>query len=643
MWRRAGAWAVVTVAAVVRLASPGAHFQLGQLIPPDADSAYHLRRARSLFEDPVGLPSVFDPFLGYPEGATVPWAPGWDAWLALCGWVFGGFSSEGLGFEVGVALAPLLVGIMTVALAMRFADRLFGPWAGLGAGLFTALVPQHVAATQFARCDHNAAEGFFLLLLVAEASRARVRPWVFGAGIAGVCLAWVGGLMYAGLGMGAALLGALLMPRETGLQAGWDAVWGMVLGALILLPLAGAWGALAGTPFTYAYLSAFQPAMLGLLAFGAAVLMGLRFYPAQRRSVGALGLVGLGACGVGLAPVVVRGFREWLTTQDPWLDTVTEMQPLLTASDWTTPLLMLSWALPLLPFALWRVRRQAPLVMATSGCLLLVLLQNRFGWALAPLMGVTLAGAVASLRPRLTPVVLVLVNLHSLAELEASWILPKTQVNREPWSFEAYQWIAENTPPVSAESPEYGIAGRWDHGHWLSTVAKRPEHIGHFGSYTNGVERYLETEAMFSSQEGLLQLMDRDGLRYLVLEAAEVLDTPMEPLAFAGAHGGEHVEGLRAVFAASTAHPFLPTTTPAAWVYERVEGALVQADEVAVALKIRDQLVVWRAEGPEVRVPYWCGDDSGVIETAPFFEVRVDGQWLPLELSEEEVRTGQRR
>lgn len=642
MWRRVGAWAVLAVAALVRLAQPGAHFRQGVLIPADADSAYHLRRAHSVFEDPVGLPSLVDPFLGYPDEATVPWAPGWDAFLALCGWVFGGFSDTGLGFELGVAMAPLLVGVATVAMAMQLGTRLFGPWQGLAAGLFTALMPQHVAATQFARCDHNAAEGFFLLFLVAEASRDRVRPYWLAVGIAGACLAWVGGLMYAGLGMGAALLGALLMQREQGLQAGWDAVWGMVLGALLLAPLATAWGVYGDTPFTYAYLSAFHPAMLGVLALGAAWLVGLRFYPEGRRPLLALGALGLVLFGVTLGPSVVTGFREWLTTEDPWLDTIPEMQPLLTAGDWKTPLLMLSWGLPLLPFALWRVRRHAPLAAATAGCAALVLLQNRFGWTLAPLMGVVLAGATGSLRPWLAPVLLVLVNLHTPVELEAAWVLPKTRQNRKPWSFEAYVWIRDHTPPVDARDPEYGIASQWDHGHWLSAVSGRPEHMGHFGSYTNGVDRYVEVRDMYLDGT-VTEIMDRDGLRYLMLESPEVVDTPYRPLLFGGSEGGAHIEGLRAVFASAGPHPFLSVEAPGAWVYERVEGALVHADEVAVPLRVQGELLVWRASGPEVRVPYWCGDDNGVVATAPFFEVLREGQWSQLLLTEEEVRQGARR
>lgn len=634
-----GVWAVMVLAAVVRLATPAAHFQHGVFIPPDADSAYHLRRARTVFEDPVGVPSIVDPWLGFPQGATVPWSPGWDQFVAFCGWVFGGFKTEGMGVDVGMALAPLLIGVATVVLAHRLADRLFGAWAGLGAGLFCALAPQHVAATQFGRIDHNAIEGFVLVVLVAEASRDRIRAWVMGPAIAAACLGWVGGLMYAGLGMGAALLGALLMDRQRGIQAGWDAVWAMVLGVLLLVGPATWWGLEGGTPFTYAYLSAFHPAVLAVLAAGAAWLLALRFYPRHRVVVGVGGGVGLLAVSAALAPSVVTGFREWLTTEDPWLDGIAEMQPLFSSQDTLTPFVMLGWTLPLLPLALWRVRRHAPLAAATAGTALLVLLQNRFGWTLTPLMGVALAGAIVSLgRGWLAPVVLLVSHAHTPEVMEAAWVKPKTTVNRQPWSFEAYLWMRENTPPVSAEQPEYGVTGTWDNGHWLPLVAQRPEHIGHFGSYTNGVERYLETEEMFSSEQALLELMDRDRLRYVVVRSTDVHGGPMAYLLKAGASAEGHSGGLRAVFAASTRHPFLKVDAPGAWVYERVEGAVVEADEVVVALMVRGQPMIWRAQGPSVRVPYWSDEDNGVVATAPFFEKRVGPNWERFVLEEDEVR-----
>ena len=120
---RVSALAVLALAATVRLSTPAAHFRDGRLVPVDGDAAYHVRRAASFFDGGLPLPSVFDPFLAFPQGATVPWAPGWDAALALFAWLCGGLSHETVGYQVGLALFPLVVGVATVAVTMELGRR----------------------------------------------------------------------------------------------------------------------------------------------------------------------------------------------------------------------------------------------------------------------------------------------------------------------------------------------------------------------------------------------------------------------------------------------------------------------------------------------------------------------------------------
>lgn len=658
VWRP-GLVAVLCVAALTRLSRPGSHFHEGRLVPRDADSAYHLRRALSFFEHPP-WPSVHDPFLGFPEGATVPWAPGWDAYLALLGWVFGGFSPDGVGFDVGVAVGGLLVALVTCALAANLGRQLFGVWPGLAAGLFLALNPMHVGATAFACLDHNPAEGLFLLGLTAEASRRTPRWWVLGVLIAGACLAWVGGLLYAALGMGAVCAVGLLR-QETP----WASIGGMAFGVGLLTPPAVAMGVAGGTPFTYAYLSGFHPALLGVLTVGAAWLFALKASPSARRPLLALGaLVGVGLA-VALGPSVWTGLTEWLLTEDVWLATVQEMQPFLSNGvtslrTWQRMVLVLSWLAPLTPLLLgglawsaWR-RRQVdvvPLVLVTSGTTVLLLLQVRFGWTLAPLLGVVAAGALSRLpiRPVWVLGLILLANLHPPEQLRAAWVHPKSRQSERPHRFEAYHWIRDNTPPVDPVAPEYGVLSGWDHGHWLSGVSQRPEHIGHFGTYAGGVERYVATQAMFDGDESdLVDRMDANRLRYLVLEAQEVEGTPMSALMF----GGDRVvTRLRAVFASSLNGRL---SAPGAWVYERVAGATLagrgepgQTVTVEVMLQVAGHKSPWRFQSPVardgswfVRVPYWNGD-AGSVATAPRTVVYLDGQPIGgLVISEEDVRGG---
>ena len=172
---RAGALAVLGLATAVRLSAPGTHFHADRLVPADADAAMHTRRALAWVEQ-FPWPPLHDPFLGFPEGAIFPWSPGWDAALGLFAWILGGFGTNGLGFQVGLALFPLVVGVLTVAVVLRGARRLFGEPAALAAGLIVALAPQHVAATQWGRPDHSGAEGLFVAgLLLALATERPCR------------------------------------------------------------------------------------------------------------------------------------------------------------------------------------------------------------------------------------------------------------------------------------------------------------------------------------------------------------------------------------------------------------------------------------------------------------------------------------
>lgn len=654
------------VAAIARLSTPSAHFVDGRLIPVDADSAYHLRRALSFFEAPVGLPSVWDPFLGFPQGATVPWSPGWDAWIALVGWVASGFTAQGLGFQIGLASAALLAAVGTTLLAGTIGKRLYGPWAGLLAAGFIALVPQHVAATQLGNLDHNAIEGLVLLALAGEATRERLRPGWIGALLAAACLGWVGGLMYAALGMAAVCAAGIHLKS-------WRGVAGMALGTGILAPFAIALGVAGGEPFSYAYLSGFHPAMLAGVTAGGAWLTALALLPKHRLVLGVGGGIALVAAGAVLAPFVWTGLTDWLLTEDPWLDTIPEMQPLFADLSWARlnqAGVMLSWAVFALPVA-WalRVRTAAcerrwlelPLLGCALGAAALTLVQNRFGWTLAPLMGVVLAGSIARLGPKgLLPLALAL-GLHTPAELTAAWVAPKSYQFRRVWAFEAYHWMRDHTPPVSATAPEYGVAGNWDHGHWLSVIAERPEHIGQFGTYAGGQERFHETQTMYQGTEAdLVAMMERDQLRYLVFGSKELreVDGPLQVLLHAGSADGPlpHATQLRAAFATETEHPWYPElVSPGAWVYERVQGVLLTGQAAPgtpvgflIELQWLGQVRPWRArtvaddQGDwSLRVPYWTGD-SGAVPTAPTAMLRVGTDTHPLTLTEVAVRQGQR-
>lgn len=645
--------AVLTLAAAVRLASPAAHFAAGRLVPADADSAYHLRRAASFFSPPYGIPSVQDPFLGFPEGAPVPWAPGWDAWLAL--WMALG-RPFGLG-EFTVALAPLVAGVGAVALLLSAARERGGAWVALLAGLLLAGTPQHVAATQFARLDHNAVEGFALLWLTVAALRPKVRPWEVAGGLAMACLGWVGGLLYAGLGMAALGLRAVL-------DGDWAPVRGMLLGSALVFPIATAMGIAQGTPFTYAQMSAFHPTALLAGAAAVAWAVALRTLPERRRLLLGGGGIALVVGSVALGPFVWTGLREWLLTGDPWLASIPEMQPLFSHSQepWVQPARMLGWGLYAFPFA-WGFlavkagREHLGLLLVSLGAGVLACIQNRFGWSFAPLLAWVLAASLGrAVKPslhRFLPLASLSLLLFSPNALSFFYLRPKARQYQVPWSFEAYHFLARGTPPVDPQAPEYGVLGLWDHGHWITVIGQKPAAIGHFGSYAGGVERWQATQDMYAGGvPELLALMDGGPYRYLLVESHEL--PPGHPLLQAGssAEGAGHVDGLRLVFAAQ-AQDLRAPGLPGAWVYERVPGAVLQGhgqpgQKVGYLQELAwgEERWPWRAftqvhpDGTwSLRVPYATGS-IGEVTTAPTAALQVGGQVFAVQVPEQAVRTG---
>ena len=670
---RVAAGLILTLAAGVRLANPPEHFRDGRLIPADADSAMHVRRAYAWATE-APWPSVVDPFLGFPDGAALHWSPGWSAALGAFGWLVSFGRPGTTAFDVGVAIFPLLVGVITVGLAMRLADRLWGTRAGLIAGLVAALVPQHVAATQFARPDHNAAEAFFLVALAAEASRGRPRTWAIGLLVAGVCLAWVGGFAYAAIAAMALLIAALISPGERPLERA--GVRGLLLGAALLAPIAVKNGFDAGQPFNYAFLSAFQPAWVAAVAAGSAWILGVVHRPAWRKRLLIGGGLVLAAAAVVVGPVAVDGVRQWLVRENPWLATVQEMNPILKGpfwepSSWSVGWLVLGRAYPFLPLGIgwlgwlaWRRRREGRVALAASTAALfcaliawiLTHLQVRFGWTLAPLIGVVVGGVLARVPYGLALALLLFVG--DRPTLEASYLNPKTRQNRTPWTFDAYHWLRDASPPVTAEAPEWGVLGRWWHGHWITVVGDRPQYIGHFGNYAGGIERYHETQAMLDGDaDALTALMDRERLRYLLVEATELLplDGPLRRLQYAGGAGGGHPAngGLRAAFASRPDPGLKSAVLPGAWIYERVPGAVVQGrgepgEAVTVSLPVfyTGEWHLWQARAVvgadgawAARVPYWTRAD-GDVPTGESITVAIGERSFGFQLPEAAVREG---
>jgi hypothetical protein len=646
------AWVAVVLATLVRLSKPWVHFASGYT-PPDADSAFHLRRAMAFVENPPS-PALFDSMLAYPYGTAVPWPPGWDALLGVFGFIFSGGQSDGVAFAFGASLVPLIVGVLTVCIAMSMAARLGGRKAALCAGLILALAPQHVSATQFGRIDHHGAEGFWLLLLsgigVLGLKNRTVALIVLCAS-----LCWVGAFLYVVIGMFALLVVAVTQKSDaSGVKSHFStsSLAGFGVGAGLLLIPAALNGAEAGAIFSYSILSLFHPVLLGVVSLGAAWLVVVRFLPEYRIAALLGGALALVVALVYIAPAVLEGVREWLGKSDELTASVAEMYPIFSLSSFEAAivparLLGLGWYV--LPFAtVWAFRSEGWLRGVAVVALILWLLtltQNRFGWALAPIMAVVL-GVVLG-RFRLAPLMALLLFVRTPAEAYGAWVAPKTEMNRRPWAFEAYRFLGEIPSSV-------GVAASWNHGHWITVLGGKGQYVGHFGVYAGGAERAeLAASALSGSPTALLSWMDGANLPYLLIESREILgDSPLRALIAGGGASGEleAVAGLCPVFASSP-DPGVPLDVPGAWIYERrlgatFEGVATPGSEVTMSLPIQlDRGVtpwtvttqanedgIWRITTP-------CATREGLMadESAVIFR---DGQYISLEVPSGAVRDG---
>ena len=111
--RMLGLLAVGWLVLLVRALGFEAVFQDGEVVFPPADAQYHLRRALYSY---VNFPSIllWDPYLNYPAGASVPWPPLFDLLIASAGRLF---AQDLYQFEVIAAwMPPLLASSVVIPL-----------------------------------------------------------------------------------------------------------------------------------------------------------------------------------------------------------------------------------------------------------------------------------------------------------------------------------------------------------------------------------------------------------------------------------------------------------------------------------------------------------------------------------------------
>lgn len=556
---------VVALGAYARSREASVVFVEGQVVALDPDSQYHLHRAQETLARFPQVPAR-EPLLNWPDGAFVPWGPGFDQLLALPAIVTRA-PPRSVDAARAMVWVPVAVGIASILASMSLAWRAVAPKrrasAALAAGVFAALMPTSVYFARVGRTDHHGFEGLAavtLATLVVAREQARgskaLAKWELSLGLAlFACVhVYTGTVLTAGL---ATLALALRHARsgEKGALAGSGAP--AFLGAALALVLVDStFIAQHRIWFHELHLSYLQPSLLAVAA-GVLALVPAVGARARERGIGLVrgltpvfvAVVGVAAVAALVPPIrarVIAGLGDWLLTRDPWMANVAESRPLFAGGSLDPAYESFGFAGPAfvlaLPIALRTVGRANGRKAASLGIFCLALaaltvLQNRFGRVVAPLvaaaLGIALDTALARLRPfawldtvRWAVAACVALAL-ALSDPKARDTLTDVQGAFVRDTTEAAWYLRFRTPsPGHPPRPgrHHGVLTNWSLGHAVLAIGERPVMVAGFGPYP-APRTFREVEVAFSSDgETLSRTMDRHDAGHVFLSTAQQLD-----------------------------------------------------------------------------------------------------------------------
>lgn len=620
---------VLGAALYLRLCGAARAFVGSELVPPEGDALYHLRRMRLLAASFPHVPWV-DPLIAWPSAAPVPWAAGFDFMGALA-LRFGRATGGELGADLWVGALPALLGLAVVGATMELVHTLADGLAArrgatLAAGLLAACIPQGLAVSRFGYVDHHVAEALAMILLLrwavgalpprteASAGRRLARELAGGAVSGWAVWVFTGSPLYVALVVPILLAAALLSPRPRLLGSGGP---GLLLGAALAALASAPAVAAHGRALAFGFPSWLQPLLLGAAgaALCVAAVAGARFAPGARRA-GALAAATL-AIAVAVALAAPSGaaqaaaaLREWLFKTDPWIAGIDEFRPLLRvpggpyaalgAAAFAAPLALPLGAAALLP----RSRPRALAFLGVSTTLaLLTLLQARFGRVFVPVLAASGGLALAFTAERLPRLPRWAASaLPALAALALAVLDPRVRDTAFPAPDPVPDGAVEAALDLRgrAPGPSPGVLAPWDLGHQLVALAGRPVMTTGFGPYPDP-EAYDEaTRAFTLSERELLPLLERRRAGWVVAGAANLYGRvrgPTAPIPFAGralssrwlaevpsaplllggsgvpALGVRHFGHLMPVFASARTVGGLAGALPVLWTYQVVAGA----------------------------------------------------------------------
>ena len=498
----------------------------------DGDPYYHVLRAQRLAE---GVPHAAwqDPGLEHPLGAAIPWPPLLDEVLARIGSALAGGGPPSHAVNVVAAIAPVVLGVATVAATAWLAARLWGRAVAPGAALLVALAPVHVCASVVGRPDHHVVEVLLACLALAAwldawrsaagTAASRAATLVAGLAVTAAFWVWPGSALDLALLASIAATAYIVLPgsdeapaRMTAALAGASGTAAVALA--VTIAVFGAPGAIGVVRLTG--VSGFHVLLCAGFAAFAFILASAR----RPVDVGARALVTIGAAVAAASAILAPSpaaraevARALLAVgpRNPWYAAISEFHPILFsgASPLTKELWSaLGWFGALPAFAIlgvrelrdrWRAldRDRAAIVTLAAWAgvtAVLALARVRFApYAAPPLAILAWLGIARRMRSPTGHASGIwgvaypaLAVAASCAGLLGFWRTYQSSAGNR--AAPVLTWLSEQRDPVAARR---GVLADWALGHHVQFFAHRPVVASPFGTELGG--RGFEDAAAF--------------------------------------------------------------------------------------------------------------------------------------------------
>lgn len=522
---------------------------------------------------------TFDFFEGYPQGTPAIGPPLLDWLISLLSILIGMGNPNVKIVEVTAAVLPPIIGGLTVIAVYYLAKEIFDKEIALISSVVLAFMPAHIEFTIISRLDNEMVEPLMVTLLFMSYIRMQ-GSWKNLHGVILLSLAalfsllfWRGATVWVILVAIAGFLDLTVdfLRQDTSEKKHLRIGDAFLLLSAYLLPVVyfNVWG--TQDTFSFSMISWFHIAVFGIVAvvmfvYGYACGIWLsRGYPKGMLLI----LVAVAVVAVpSVMVLVVPALREnvaaglgilGIGSQDPWIMTILEYQPLLKSGFWRVLPDYYGWVFWLMPVVLiylgtglfrdgFKDRGKVFFVVMSIYVFALALLRRRFMHILAIDMAIVggwliitsyrMVGKGGS-RFRAVMVSSMLSILLFYPFASAAYKMPSISIGASVKGdlLNTMSWIRENTPAPSdiynpLKKPPYSVMARWGQAGWILYLAQRPVVATLWGTEAYG---YDESEMFYAAEEEFEAnaIMERIGARYVILNEQQFSDAVSARLYYA--------------------------------------------------------------------------------------------------------------